>query len=55
VQALVDRRYYHRKCDAAKTLETFSVKLRDETDLVELTGDVVEVVRETILSAHVSL
>jgi len=55
IQACIDWRFHRGKYDARKTLEAFSVKLRDETDLDALSENLVGLVRETMQPAHVSL
>jgi hypothetical protein len=55
VQGLIDRRFYRKKYDARKTLESFSAKLRDETDLEALSGELVNAVRDTVQPERASL
>jgi hypothetical protein len=55
IQSTIDRRFYRKKYDAARTLETFSVRLRNDRDLEQLQGELLSVVGETMQPSHVSL
>jgi hypothetical protein len=55
VQAIIDRRFYRHKYDAARTLAAFSATLQNEVDLSQLSEQLVAVVQETMQPASVSL
>jgi hypothetical protein len=55
IQAFIDRRFYRRKYDAAKTVAAFSATLRSEVDLNQLRDHLLAVVHETVQPEHASL
>jgi hypothetical protein len=55
VQAVIDRRFFRRKYDAARTVAAFGAALRDETNLEQLSAHLTAVVDETMRPASVGL
>jgi hypothetical protein len=55
IQATIDRRFFRRKYDATRTLEVFAAALRSEPDLDALSGQVLDVVQETMQPTRISL
>jgi hypothetical protein len=55
IQQAVDRRFNRRKYHAAKTIEAYSVRLRDQLDLDTLSNELLAVVNQTMEPARVSL
>ncbi len=55
IQSFIDRSFFRRKYDAAKTLEAFSARLRNETNLEQLTDELLAVLQDTIQPTHASV
>jgi hypothetical protein len=55
IQRAVDHRFYRRRYDAARTLESFSGRLREQVEIETVSGEVLDVVRQTLQPVHVSL
>jgi hypothetical protein len=55
VQDVVDQRFYRSRYDAARTLDAFTARMRDQVDIDEVRGGVLDVVGATVQPAHASV
>jgi hypothetical protein len=55
IQEIIDRSFYRQKYDASLTLARFAQTARDEVDLDVLTAELLQVVKETMQSEHISI
>jgi len=55
IQRAVDRRFYRGRYDAARTLEAFSGRLRDQVEIETVSGEVLEIVRQTLQPVHATI